>query len=130
MKRETLIPRIDWPRKVEELGFQCRIIVSLQHIKEILRRRHALVRIPYAECLVIYQVHHRLVRINRNGRDFGNEADRLPQDVLNRSVIRILIQSIQTQNRPGKHVHDVVPLHREDHVTVEIFRQCPQIGHP
>ena len=96
-----------------------------QHPENILGRRQRLARIPDNQGTVIVVMLVRMIIVNGNHRHDTDQVQRLPENILDRRIVRILVIGIQCQDRPLHAVHDVLARRLQYDITHKLGRQLP-----
>ena len=87
--------------------FRGKLIVPAQHVQEVLRQRHVLLRHVQVERLSIVIVLLGGVGVGHNDRKARRQFHRLAHDVFNGRVVRVGVIGIEREHRAGELVHDV-----------------------
>ena len=101
-------------QQVKRAGIQRRIIITQQHIEEILGKRKFLLGVANVQRFALRLMPEHIVGIGYDGREFGREFNALAHQVVARNIIRRGIVSVELQHTARQYVHDVRTLQLHD----------------
>ena len=94
--------RMQYQQQVKSARVERRIVLSLQHEEEVLRQRQVLLRMAYMQRASVLSVAQHIVRIRYYRREFRYQLDALAHQIVARSVVRVIVESIELQHAAGE----------------------------